>query len=283
MNQVRAQEWRNQVQQQITVEEAAVISEWLLEYYAGVSRTDLLLNKTMDLSADQHDQIDRAVERINRQEPVQYVLGEAHFYGRPFKVSSDVLIPRRETEELVAMVVKENPRGQLRVLDIGTGSGCIAISLAEEMRDAEVHALDISKTALAVAQQNIRFHHSSVHLIQGDVLHDTIAPPTPFDIIVSNPPYVTRREASEMMAKVIDYEPHEALFVEDHDPLVFYDRIASVCHRGWLRRGGHVYCEINENMGEQLKSLWRQSGFLSVTLRKDMQGKDRFIVGKLAE
>lgn len=262
--------------------EAEVVSTWLLEHYLQISRNDLLLNRTEEVSATQQNQLATAVARINQHEPIQYVLGEAYFYGRRFVVGPGVLIPRRETEELVALVVRENQHPGLRLLDIGTGSGCVAISLQQEMTEAEVHALDISSTAIEVARENVALHQAKVDLVVSDIFQDEPFVPGPWDIIVSNPPYVRPSEAARMTERVLSHEPHQALFVDEERPLIYYERIATLAQR-WLRPGGKIYCEINEAMGEKLRSLLQKYGFTLVELHQDLQGKPRFVSGKLVK
>ena len=266
--------------------EATLIANWLLEHYLDVRQVDILLNKKVEIAAEAQQQLRQAVDRLNCQEPLQYVLGEAYFYGRVFTVSPAVLIPRRETEELVAWVVEENKdkKEKIRVLDIGTGSGCIAVTLSQELCQPLVYALDSSEDALRVATENALLHGASVTFWKHDILCDAPPPTKPFDIIVSNPPYVLRKEAQSMSERVIMYEPSEALFVDDPHPLLFYERIVYLCqHEKWLATGGRIYWEINEVMGDKLLQLLYENRFEEVCLRKDMQGKHRFITGKLVE
>ena len=260
------------------------MATWLLEHYLSISRTDLLVNNTVEVSAPVHRQLAAAVARLQQQEPIQYVLGEAYFYGRQFRVSPAVLIPRRETEELVALVKEENPQRGLRILDIGTGSGCIAVTLSKEMSGADVYAVDNSAPAVRVAEENAALHRAAVTFFVADILQDGWAMPAPFDIIVSNPPYVPRSEAVSMSERVLKYEPEPALFVEDHQPLRYYERMIYLSrNRGWLRPGGKLYCEINEALGDEMLSLLKKNQWANVSLRKDMQGKYRFVVAELVE
>ena len=260
------------------------MATWLLEHYGEVNRTDILLNKRVALSATVQQQLKRAIDRLNQYEPIQYVLGEAYFHGRKFAVTPDVLIPRRETEELVAWAKEENPTAGKRIVDVGTGSGCIAVTLSLEMNQADVHALDVSAAAVRVATGNAALHQANVTFWVGDLLWKGLTMPTPFDILVSNPPYVRRSEATNMSTRVLKYEPDEALFVDNQQPLLFYETMAERCRNGgWLARGGRLYWEINEAMSDDLLRLLRKNRFQEVRLRKDMQGKPRFITGKLAE
>ncbi len=275
-------ELQRQIQKKLALissggDDTSAITAWLLEHYLGVSRTDLLLNKRVEVSPIKQQRIDRAITRLLNQEPIQYVLEEAYFYGRKFNVSPSVLIPRRETEELVALVRQENPQSGLKVLDVGTGSGCIAVTLTKEMNRPSVYALEISATAVQVAQKNAATYQSEVTFITGDLFHESLLVPAPFDIILSNPPYVRRSEAAAMEARVLAYEPEQALFVSDEQPLRYYEEIARRCRNGWLRAGGKIYWEINEALGKETVALLENGGFEKVVLQRDMQGKDRFV------
>ena len=264
--------------------EAEVMVAWLLEHYLEINRTDLLLNKKVEISPIAGQQLAAAITRLNREEPIQYVLREAFFYGRKFNISPGVLVPRRETEELVAWVKEENSASGLRVLDIGTGSGCIAVTLSREMNHSIVHALDVSEVAVRVATENAALYQATITFWRYDLRRDGLTLPTPFDIIVSNPPYVQRSEAARMASRVLKYEPDEALFVDNQQPLLFYERMVHLCrHEGWLAKEGKIYWEINEAKGDEIVQLLRENRFHDVCLRKDVQGKPRFVAGKLAE
>ena len=261
--------------------ETRLMVAWLLEHYLGANSPDILLDKEVQVSSAALQQLDQAVARLLRQEPIQYVLGEAHFYGRKFKVSPSVLIPRRETEELVAMVRQENRQTGLRLLDVGTGSGCIAVTLAKEMSQPNVSALEISAAAVRIAEENATVHQTDVTFIIGDLFDNQLSVGEPFDVIVSNPPYVRRREALAMSARVVQYEPEQALFVSDEHPLRYYEQLVRRCHKGWLQPGGKVYWEINEALGAEMFRLLTNSSFERVDVREDMQGKDRFVTATL--
>lgn len=257
------------------------MTDWLLEHYLSVSRTDIILNKTVAVSSDQLQQIDQAVARLLNQEPIQYVLKEAYFYGRTFRVLPSVLIPRRETEELVAMVKQENSQKGLKLLDVGTGSGCIAVTLAQEMNQPRVYALEISAAAVQLATENAAAYDAKVSFITGDLFDGQLLVPSPFDVVVSNPPYVRQSEALTMDERVLKYEPEQALFVSDEQPLRYYEQIALWCQNGWLQPGGKIYWEINEALGEEVIELLRGSHFRRAVLRQDMQGKNRFVSAML--
>lgn len=218
------------------------------------------------------------LDRLVRHEPLQYVLQTAHFYGFDLYVNPAVLIPRPETEELVDLIVKENRAGNhLRVLDIGTGSGCIPIALAAHLPVEKVYGMDVSEEALAVAKQNALACKVQVEWIQGDILQGEIQlSAASLDVIVSNPPYVLEREKEAMRPNVLAHEPHLALFVPDEDPLLFYRKITQEARR-LLKPGGHLYFEINEQYGPPLASYVAEQGLQEVRLLQDIFGKNRFL------
>ena len=279
-----------ELQTQLQEKLAPVLSEpgetrltafWLLEHHLKASSTDIILNKAVNVSYTELQRIDQSVVRLLNQEPIQYVLGEAYFYGRTFKVSPKVLVPRRETEELVVMVKQENSQAELNLLDVGTGSGCIAVTLAKEMTKPRVCALEISDAAVRVAEENAIAHQANVAFITGDLFDDQLVVPKPFDIIVSNPPYVRRSEALTMTERVLHHEPELALFVSNEHPLRYYEQMVHRCQDGWLQMGGKMYWEINEALGAEMVRLLTDSRFGKIEVRKDMQGKDRFVTATL--
>lgn len=248
----------------------------LLEHFYRMGRPEVLSRREIPDDADTDDRVKTAIERILKDEPIQYVIGMADFYGRKFTVNPDVLIPRPETEELVYLIISQHKNTpNLKLLDIGTGSGIIPITLAKELETAEVYALDISEAALATAQRNAKLNSADVHFICQDILQKEPAVP-PCDIWVSNPPYVLELEKPTMMPHVVAHEPSIALFVPNHDPLVFYRRIANLAARH-LKQGGKLYLEINEAFGKQTAQLLIENGFDEVTVHQDMQGKDRIV------
>ena len=214
-------------------------------------------------------------ERLLTGEPIQYILGEAPFYGRSFAVTRDTLIPRNETEELVHRIIKENPAPGLRILDLGTGTGCIPISLALELKSPEVYALDVSAAALEVARKNAAALGAQVEFMEGDLL-GKIPAVDPLDLIVSNPPYVPLRDQAEMHANVLNFEPHLALFVPDEDPLLFY-RAIGVWGQQLLKSEGKLYLEIYENLADELVQLLQSLGYEHVQVHQDLNGKNRII------
>jgi len=217
------------------------------------------------------------VSKLKLQKPIQYILGEADFFGLNFIVTPDVLIPRQETEELVDWVIKSTGDKTNTILDIGTGSGCIGISLTVNLKNSPVTAIDISAAALKIASKNANRNNVSVNFHLADILDlNNQIPNEPFDIIVSNPPYVRELEKAQMKSNVLDHEPHLALFVDDRDPLIFYRTIALQAPR-ILKPHGSIFCEINESLGNELNQLFKFHGFKEIEIRKDLNGKDRML------
>ena len=256
--------------------EAKSIAKVLLES-AGYSTSDLITKSTDILNQQKLEYLEMALERLQNNEPVQYIIGATAFYGLNLIVDPSVLIPRQETEELVDLIIKENRNTRARILDIGTGSGCIALSLKKNIPEAKVDALDYSKSALDVALQNAKSLDLNVHFHHLDILHEAILPGE-YDIIVSNPPYITESEKSEILGNVLHHEPHDALFIPDHSPLIFYECIIELSRRH-LNKGGNLYFEINERLGREVRTLLNESGFQNVRIIKDLNGKDRFAAG----
>ncbi len=258
----------------------------LMEHVLEVSPTDILAGKVVSMTPETEQRLDYYVGRLNRNEPLQYVLGEAVFYGRKFEVNPSVLIPRPETEELIRSVmqwrysaIRAKDHQPPRILDIGTGSGCIAITLCLEWEGAEVFATDISTAALSMGVGNAELHGVKVNFIEHDILHDDI-PIGNLDAIVSNPPYVAEREKGEMRPNVLEFEPRLALFVPDDDPLIFYRNIVARSKRV-LNPGGLLAMEINEKYGQEVSALLRAEGFADVELSTDVSGKERVAKGVL--
>ena len=252
--------------------EAENLVFWLLEHHLSLRRADLQLTiptgvERKPLLAD--------FERLLTGEPIQYILGEAPFYGRSFGVTRDTLIPRNETEELVHKIIKENPKSGLRVLDLGTGTGCIPITLAVELQDPEVYALDVSMQAVAVARKNALQLGAKVEFLEGDLL-GSIPNLALFDVLVSNPPYVPLQDQGEMHVNVLNFEPHLALFVPDEDPLVFY-RAIGVWGQQLLKQGGKLYLEIYENLADELVQLLLSQGYKQLRVHQDLNGKNRML------
>lgn len=256
-------------------EEAENLVYWLMEAYLGVKKRDFISQKTVESIPPGMEQ---ALKQLQSGLPIQYILEKAPFYGREFLVGPKVLIPRQETEELVHLILK-NHSGKKQLLDLGTGSGCIAISLALEWSEASVTALDISDGALAIARKNASDLAATVDFVKADMLSDSL-PLDKVDILVSNPPYVMDQEKAFMQRHVLDHEPHLALFVPDTDPLKYYKAI--VRHAGnHLMAGGFLYVEINEKFGTEVAKLMEANDLHEVQVYQDLQGKDRVVWGKV--
>lgn len=272
-------------------DEANALIMILLEHYFGIDRIKIALDPELRLSESEMLTLHFAVKELLKNKPVQYILGETEFCGMRFFVDENVLIPRPETEEMVSMIVSRRDKaclvrtgcdvetdGRPSILDIGTGSGCIAISLAKLLINSVVTAVDVSKKALEVAKKNAAANDVNVNFINDDILN----PKNPelfvnqYNIIVSNPPYVCESEKTEMRANVLDYEPSMALFVSDNDPLIFYRKILEFAQKA-LKPNGEVWFEINEKSGNEMKNLCHEMGFKNVEIIKDFRGKDRIL------
>jgi release factor glutamine methyltransferase len=251
----------------------------ILENKHQLRRIDLALEVDKEFSVEEISNWNAILEKLKTQIPIQYILGSTHFYGSEFIVDENVLIPRSETEELVDWIVKLNSKlskkKNLKVLDIGTGSGCIAISLAKNILNSEVFAVDVSETALAVAEENAKLNNVSITFLHKNIL-ETSHLDHKFDIIVSNPPYVRNLEKSEIKPNVLENEPHLALFVSDNDPLIFYKKIAELALVN-LNPNGQLFFEINQYLGKETQNLLESMGLKNIELRKDIYGNDRMI------
>ena len=256
-------------------EEVKALSMLICCDMLGVDALDIYMGKDIILSECKQRELENIIFRLQKNEPIQYIRGFAEFCGRKFKVAPGVLIPRPETAELVELIVKENP-GARHLLDIGTGSGCIAISLDKNLPDAKVDAWDISEEALAIARKNNEELDAQVTFRRQDVFSADGMQGTSYDIIVSNPPYVTETEKTEMEANVLDWEPGLALFVPDEDPLRFYRQIAEL-GRKLLRPGGKLYFEINQAYGQDMIRMIEMNQYRDVRVIKDIFGKDRIV------
>jgi release factor glutamine methyltransferase len=243
-----------------------------LEDKYGISRTDIILKKEFTIDAVDYR---NGIHRLKAMEPVQYVTGKAHFFNRTFLVTPDVLIPRPETEELVQWILEENEIPAPEIWDIGTGSGCIAISLAAGLPNSNVTATDISEQSLAVAKENSQLAGIDINFIQEDIFSESVLANS-FDIIVSNPPYIPTTDEEEMTSNVLDYEPHEALFVLNDNPIFFYEKIAELgTHR--LNRQGYLYFEIHEDYGNEVVAMLAKLGYIDIIIKRDLQGKHRMV------
>ncbi len=262
----------------------------LTEYLHNLKRVDVALNPNFELSEKEVEKWNLILVQLQQEKPIQYITGEAWFYGLRFEVNENTLIPRPETEELVEFILKETssfqlPASSLNILDIGTGTGCIPISLKANLPEANVSAIDVSEKALAVAKRNAASNKVEINFIQANILEveDLSILPTPnsqlpnfIDIIVSNPPYVRNLEKQEIKKNVLDYEPHLALFVEDTDALLFYRKIAQLALKN-LAPNGLLFFEINQYLGKETVELLENIGFKNIELKKDMYGNDRML------
>jgi len=275
--------------------EAANIADLVMEHITGWKKIDRILNKQVPLLNDKITLLEKFTTELLVHKPVQYVLNEAWFYGLKFFVNEHVLIPRPETEELVEWIVREvgdtryevqnknqDPENRhehhtLRIFDVGTGSGCIPITLKKNLHSADIYTCDISKEALGVAQRNALEHQADIGLLHIDFLDISQWEHLPFfDIVVSNPPYIPLKDKETMRPNVIDYEPHLALFVENNDPLIFYRSIADFAKEK-LRPGGIIFAELHEGLATGVQEVFAEKGFDNMEIKKDMQGKDRMI------
>ena len=262
-------------------EEASSLMAILFEHYVMLKRHEILSGSARRISESELLKIHFACKELLKQRPIQYIIGTTWFYGNPFKVRKDVLIPRPETEELCDWIIKDSliafkDTANLRILDIGTGSGCIAITLKKNINNSTVTALEVSPKALQVAETNAKTLNVKIDFLQGDILKIESLPANCFEIIVSNPPYVRESEKEWMKTNVLEHEPHLALFVSDEDPLVFYEAIAKLALHS-LTEKGKLYFEINEKLQKELKILLKNLGFNQLEFRNDMNGKTRML------
>lgn len=269
---------RSRLQPYYTAEEVSALSRIVCCDLLGQAPTDYYLGKDIALSPKKEQELEDILQRLSRFEPLQYIEGRTLFLGRELWVAPGVLIPRPETEELVELMLKEIP-ADARILDVGTGSGCIAISLAKELPDALVTAWDVSPEALSVARANARKLQADVRFVECDVLACQVDEVGLYDVIVSNPPYVTEAEKADMEPNVLQWEPSLALFVPDDDPLRFYRRIA-VLGRDMLADGGRLYFEINRAYGREMVEMLRTMGYVRVRVKKDLSQNDRFVIAE---
>ena len=260
--------------------EIKAFTRLIMERVCDIQPHQFLLCKDKELSEKEKSQIHNIVERLTKYEPIQYIFGKTDFYGFEFEVNPSVLIPRPETEELVELIVRDYPkRKELEILDVGTGSGCIAITLKKLLNKSQVYALDVSEEALKTAKRNAIRNRAPITFFQKDILTPSETADSieeEFDIIVSNPPYIMEKEKADMEANVLDYEPSLALFVPDDNPLLYYHRITLFAEQK-LKKKGYLYFEINSQMGEQVVSMLRMMEFKSIELIQDLSGKDRFV------
>jgi release factor glutamine methyltransferase len=258
-------------------QEQNVLTSLILQYITGLSKTEIAIQPDFRVNESDVVWLKNALEDLNKHKPIQYVIGYEEFYGLRFNVNKHVLIPRPETEELVKWILDDFAQNQepLIVLDLGTGSGCIAIALKHEQPNWSVSGIDKSEGALMVARSNAKLNNVDVEFSENDLLN-FVPIPQNYDIIVSNPPYIRKSEKKLMQQNVLAYEPEMALFVEDENPLVFYKAIAQIAQKQ-LKSSGKLYLEINEALGEEMVQMLKEQGFAEVELRCDLFGKPRMV------
>ena len=266
---------REQLSKSYEPQEANGLARIIFCDILGQSNVDYYLCKDIDLSGNEEEKVKSILQRLEKYEPIQYIEGKKYFSGREFFVRQGVLIPRPETEELVELAAQAC-KPNAKILDIGTGSGCIAISLSKKLPEAEVHAWDISEVALEVAKQNNAQLKAAVHFEQHDILTYQATGAEAFDLIISNPPYIAESEKAEMEPNVLAWEPSIALFVPDNDPLLFYRRIGELALR-MLTPNGKLFFEINRAYGDATKQLLCNQGYKNIHIQKDLSGNDRFV------
>ena len=266
-----------QIQAIYNLNEATVITDWVFESIAGIKRFDIIKDPDQQLHHSKIEKIQLALASLLEQKPVQYVLGEAWFYNMKLKVNEFVLIPRPETEELVQLVLSESLSSTTTILDIGTGSGCIAIALKKNITDAIVTAIDVSNEALLVAKENAATQNIAIQFLRVDFLDEAQWPVLPrYDIIISNPPYIPVSEKDKLDINVTAFEPHQALFVPDNSPLLFYKKIAEFASTH-LNPGGKIFMEAHEDFANETAALFLEQ-FKTVTIKKDVFGKERMVM-----
>lgn len=269
---------RQQLESEYSIAEIKSIAAMVCNDLLDISTVDLHAGKYTDLSADKAQKLKDIISRLLKHEPIQYIIGSTYFCGLRLNTAPGVLIPRPETEELVRLIIEEATE-KPAILDIGTGSGCIAIALNKMLPESDVTAWDISKEALNIARSNNELQHTNVQFEQKDILQVERPTNSRFDIIVSNPPYVTESDKYEMQQEVLDYEPSIALFVEDNDPLLFYRHIAEYAFQA-LKAKGKLYFEINQRFGKEMKGLLSNLQFHHIRLLQDQFGNDRIITAQ---
>jgi len=261
--------------------EARAVVRLLFEHFTGYDKLYINLNPQTVIASHIVDNINTAVTQLIENKPIQYILGETFFCNLPFIVTDAVLIPRPETEELTWWVIEENKQTN-KIFDICTGSACIAVSLAKNLKESDVYAVEISPEALKIAQKNAKLNDVNINFMQYDVLNaDFIhSIDTKFDVIVCNPPYVREMEKPYMHKRVLDYEPHNALFVSNEQPLLFYNAILQF-GQTHLVNNGRLYFEINEYFGKEITNLYLKYGYTNICLKQDIHGKDRMVSGMM--
>jgi release factor glutamine methyltransferase len=260
-------------------DEIQSLKKLIVESILDIPYHSVFLNPNDEVQPDKLKEFDRVLSDIIAGQPVQYAIGYTHFFDLKIKVNPSVLIPRPETEELVSLVVKENRTKTPTILDIGTGSGCIALALADAISGSSVTGIDISDDAITLARENAELNSLNVNFVKSDIFNPLALNNLHFDIIVSNPPYVRESEKPLMKSNVLDHEPHLALFVPDEKPLIFYEAIVNFAFNH-LNRDGQLYFEINEALGNEVSELLKSNGFKDVRILNDFRDRVRFAVAK---
>lgn len=275
-------EYRAHFIQQLTslygADEAESFFYLILEELRNMKRIDLALQHEAVFTLEEVEKWSFFLEELKQEQPIQYLLGKTSFYGLDFEVNKNVLIPRPETEELVEWIITDNEHKEINILDIGTGSGCIAVTLAKFLPKAKIYAIDISEEALKTAKKNALSNAVEIAFIQKNIL-EAKSLPEKFDVIVSNPPYVRNLEKKEIQNNVLENEPHLALFVTDEDPLIFYRKITELAQASFNPKG-ILYFEINQYLGQEMISLLLDKNFQNIQLRKDIYDNDRMLKGE---
>jgi len=273
---------RSELSAYYTDNEANSIIFRLFDGIMGYERTDIVLKAESTISVEDFEKFQSAVELLKEKKPVQYILGHTDFGNVRIKVDKRVLIPRPETEELVNWIVKETGDEAIRLVDIGTGSGCIAISLKKHLQNSQVMGTDISGECIELAEENAEANHVDVNFRVLDALDahasEKVVHPESLDLIVSNPPYIQFKDRYQMDDAILSYEPAKALFVDDANPMLFYKAISQMGASS-LKHGGHLYFEINEKFGNEVEQVMKESGFTHIEQRKDIHEKVRFVRG----
>lgn len=271
--------FKEELKKQYSLPEIQNFLYLIFQNLMGLSKTDVHINPGKILQHSTIFRINEIINELKQKKPIQYILGETEFYGCNIKLDNNTLIPRPETEELVQWIVDESGNRKCKILDIGTGSGCIAIAIAKNCSSAKVFASDHSAKVLEIAGKNARLNNADVTFVRFNVKFPVTSEILDkFDIIVSNPPYVTEAEKQQMDENILKYEPHDALFVPDDDPLIFYRAVLEFAKKK-LREEGETFFEINEKFGEQMIRLLEKYDYNRIILRKDINGKDRMIKG----
>ncbi len=261
-------------------EEVISLSYYIIEHLFDLNKNEIILDRSINISSSELKALHKFLERINDHEPIQYIIGEADFYDRKFVVNPSVLIPRPETEELVHLIISEYKGKKPKFADVGTGSGCIPVTLAKELNGAKAYAIDFDPRVIRTAKQNSERHGVQVNFMLIDVLRETF-PLQSLDFVVSNPPYVTYADRELMKANVTHHEPATALYVKDEDPLLFYRRIAEISAQS-LKPEGKIYFEVNEKYADDVKSLLEVMDFEECQVVRDLNGKDRIVHARLS-